>query len=326
MSLRTLSRISSAFSLPTEAIEHLLRLLDAAAGDQVLGLADVAELLQDLGGFLLLDVLGAGDLPGDALHLLGGHVPQDPRGLVLAEEHEELGGLAVSGVPAGFLDEAAEARIELCLSLPPSAPCGIRRHPVTWPQYYRSTGERSIDADTGHSATLRRRSAVMVSGLGPMRVPVSRPVIRAMSAASSWKSKTLLFSSIVSRCTDFGMVTTPSCRSQRSTTCAGVFPCLLCDFRDHRVVEAAPRVRGDHASCRMPCLRVEIQQLLLHEEGVELHLVHRGPTGRMTSARSSRWCTRKLLTPMALTFPSASSFSRAFHVSRYFPLTGQCTR
>ena len=101
--------------------EHLLGFLDPSQGDEALRFLDVAELFEDLGGLPFLDSLGAGDLPSDALDLLGGHVLEHARCLVLAEKHEELGGLAVSGVPAGFLDEAPDGGIQARSSLPPAA-------------------------------------------------------------------------------------------------------------------------------------------------------------------------------------------------------------
>ena len=74
------------------------------------------ESFEDLGRLFLFDMLCPGDLPGDPLDLLRRHVAQDPRGLVLAEQHQELGRLAVARVAAGFLDEPADAGVAAGLS------------------------------------------------------------------------------------------------------------------------------------------------------------------------------------------------------------------
>ena len=75
------------------------------------------------------------------------------------------------------------------------------------------------------------------------------------------------------------MVTTPSWRSQRRMTCAGVLPCVRAISAMTGLSRPLPRVSGDHASCRMPARASKAEEVLLHEERVELHLVHRGDRG-----------------------------------------------
>ena len=111
MSLRTFARIFSAFSAPTDAVSISWAFSIPPRAMRLLRFLDVPELFEDLGGFPLLDALGSGDLPGDAFYFLGGHVLQDPRGLVFPEEHEKLGGLAVPRIAAGLLDEAADGGV-----------------------------------------------------------------------------------------------------------------------------------------------------------------------------------------------------------------------
>ena len=74
---------------------------------------------------------------------------------------------------------------------------------------------------------------------GPARAacPSRGPAIAAMSASVSSKSNTSMFSPIRDGSSTSGSPRCPSCRCQRSTTCAGVRPCALRDLGDDRVVQ-----------------------------------------------------------------------------------------
>ena len=67
---------------------------------------------------------------------------------------------------------------------------------------------------------------------------------------------------------------------------------------------------GDHACVSDAVLGVQPLQRALLEVRMDLDLVHRGHDGRLASRRS-RCSGMKLLTPIARTLPSASSFSSA---------------
>src|SRR5208283_3208339 len=65
-------------------------------------------------------------------------------------------------------------------------------------------------------------SRVMASGSGPPRLPVSSPSMAATSSVVSSKPSTSKFSAMRRGLVDFGMTERPSCRCQRSMTCAGL--------------------------------------------------------------------------------------------------------
>src|SRR6185437_11914918 len=65
-------------------------------------------------------------------------------------------------------------------------------------------------------------SRVMASGSGPPRLPVSSLSMAATSSVVSSKSNTSKFSAMRWGLVDFGMTERPSCRCQRSMTCAGL--------------------------------------------------------------------------------------------------------
>jgi len=85
-----------------------------------------------------------------------------------------------------------------------------------------------------------------------VRRPASSDSIAAMSAASSSKSKTAMFSRIREGVTDFGMAMFPSCTCQRRITCAGVRPRLFA-IATISGLFTAPRCSGLQASVAMPC-------------------------------------------------------------------------
>ena len=132
-----------------------------------------------------------------------------------------------------------------------------------------------------------------------------------------------MFSAIRAGLVDFGITERPCCRCQRSITCAGVLPCVFGDATDDRVFQGAGvlavAVEGDAADRRPrlgedAVLRAEGLHVALLEVGVDLDLVHRRHH-RGRPSRVVRWSTMKLLTPIARTFPSASSVSNARYAS-----------
>ncbi|MEU7428224.1 hypothetical protein [Streptomyces sp. NPDC040750] len=135
-----------------------------------------------------------------------------------------------------------------------------------------------------------------------------------------YRFKTSMFSAMRSRRVDLGMTERPCCRPRRNSTCAGLLPCASAIavtariLKDASAVFAVARVEGD-ALDRGPRLVedvvpvVEVEHLALLEVGVDLQLVDRRHDGRRVSS-AVRWSTTKLLTPMARTLPSASSFYR----------------
>ena len=90
--------------------------------------------------------------------------------------------------------------------------------------------------------------------------------------------------------TDFGIATLPSCRCQRSTTCAGVLPCASATERDRRVVEQ-PLTLADRAPGlgHDLMLRVVRAQLVLRQAGVQLDLVDRRDDGRLSRSLFRWW-------------------------------------
>ena len=130
-------------------------------------------------------------------------------------------------------------------------------------------------------------------------------VLRASS-----KSKTAKFSAILSLRTDLGIVTTPRCRSQRSTTWATDLPVVIRDPKSTGEWNRPflPSANWPQASCCTPRLLHDLGGCGLLAERVCLHLVHgrghlvvEGP-GRPAGRAGS--CSRRdrLVLPFARAF------------------------
>ena len=142
----------------------------------------------------------------------------------------------------------------------------------------------------------------------------------ASSSAVRSKSKTSRFSAIRLGLVDFGITERPCCTPHRSITCAGDLPCAFAIVADHRILQGAGvlavAVERDPADRRPglgqdAVLGTQGLHLPLLEVRVQLDLVHRRHHRWPYSSRVVRWSTMKLLTPIARTFPSASSVSNA---------------
>ena len=126
-----------------------------------------------------------------------------------------------------------------------------------------------------------------------------------MSASSSAKSNSAMFSRIRDGVVDFGITTLPSWRCQRSTTCAGVRPCRSRELGDRRIAAARwPCPSGLHASVTMPCSAWKRAQRRLLEPGCSSTWLTAGTTAVSSSSRC-RWAIWKFDTPIARARPSA---------------------
>ena len=156
--------------------------------------------------------------------------------------------------------------------------------------------ERVVDAEVrrnlhdGHASGIGRpyASSVMLSGSGPPRTPVSSASIAATCSGVSSKSKTSKFSAIRAGLTDFGIAERPSCRCQRSITCAADFPywrAISSSVGSSKLRFSIPRYdvippMGDHACVTMPCSLVHALQRGLLEVWMHFDLIHCGHDGR----------------------------------------------
>lgn len=92
-------------------------------------------------------------------------------------------------------------------------------------------GETAYAFSVVHFVELSSTSEIQSkeSGFGPIRPasPRSNASIGTTSSADNSKSKSCKFSSIRSRCADFGMTMSPCWMCQRKMICAAVLPCAV---------------------------------------------------------------------------------------------------
>lgn len=140
-------------------------------------------------------------------------------------------------------------------------------------------------------------------------------LIAFISSWSSWKSVTLKFSAILEGSEDLGRMIKSCCNAHLKQIWATVLWCFLAILIIDEFLNSLPsaRARGEYASITILCCLQKSIVYFSHSKGWSSNWLIAGLTS-LCFIKSYKWCLRKLLTPISLTFPSFFKSMRARQV------------